>query len=377
MSGLKVKQVSVKGKRLKFIDMARSFAILLMLEGHFVDDSLMDVFRDHDNAIFSTWYYIRGFTAPVFLTVTGLIFTYLLLQKQDEPYFSNLRVKKGFKRVVELFFWGYMLQWYSFHVLECIAAGIFSILVLFLLYKLIKVIPLWIYFMIAGMTLFTSFLYFQNMPDDQQWLPINNSFLESFFHGPKHRSIFPIVPWMGYTMFGSMIGALLHSLHKIVTKYYFAGVFVIVGFILYHYSHELLEVTDSIWASISGRNPKIVRVNWLYNRLGMVFMELGVLMFIDKLLGKRIKDTSLFLKVGQNTLTIYIIHMIVLYGSILGFGLNKYCHKNLNPLQVTVGAILFITTFVIFIKYLDQIKSKLSFILVPISKFFNRLFRVN
>jgi len=117
MSVLKIKEAPVNRKRLKFIDMARSVAILLMLEGHFVDDSLMDVYRDHDNIIFSTWYWIRGFTAPVFLTVTGLIFTYLLLQKRDEPYFSNLRVKKGFKRVVELFFWGYMLQWYSFHVL--------------------------------------------------------------------------------------------------------------------------------------------------------------------------------------------------------------------------------------------------------------------
>ena len=163
MSVLKIKEAPVNRKRLKFIDMARSVAILLMLEGHFVDDSLMDVYRDHDNIIFSTWYWIRGFTAPVFLTVTGLIFTYLLLQKRDEPYFSNLRVKKGFKRVVELFFWGYMLQWYSFHVLECIAAGIFSILIIFLIYKLIKVIPLWIYFMFAGMILFTSFLYFQNI----------------------------------------------------------------------------------------------------------------------------------------------------------------------------------------------------------------------
>ena len=377
MSVLKIKEAPVNRKRLKFIDMARSVAILLMLEGHFVDDSLMDVYRDHDNIIFSTWYWIRGFTAPVFLTVTGLIFTYLLLQKRDEPYFSNLRVKKGFKRVVELFFWGYMLQWYSFHVLECIAAGIFSILIIFLIYKLIKVIPLWIYFMFAGMILFTSFLYFQNMPDDRQWLPFDVSFLESFFHGAKNKSIFPIVPWMGYTMFGAMIGALLHSAHKIVTKYYFAAIFIIVGFVLYHHAHQLLEMIDAIWESISGRNPKIVRVNWLYNRLGMVFMELGGLMLIDKLLGKKINDNSLFLKVGQNTLTIYILHMILLYGSILGFGLNKYCHKNLNPIQVTIGAILFITFFVILIKYLDQIKGKLSFILVPISKFFNRLFRVN
>ena len=38
--------------RLYFIDIARSIAILLMLEGHFVDNGLMDVYRDTNNDIY-------------------------------------------------------------------------------------------------------------------------------------------------------------------------------------------------------------------------------------------------------------------------------------------------------------------------------------
>ena len=149
-----VDQITSKPKvRLKFIDMARSVAILLMLEGHFIDDSLVEWARDPDSTVYSAWHFMRSFTAPIFLTVTGLIFVYLLLKNRDESWIRNIRIKKGFKRVLELFFWGYMVQWYAFHVLECIAVGIFSILIIYGIYKLIKVIPLWIYFFVAGVTI--------------------------------------------------------------------------------------------------------------------------------------------------------------------------------------------------------------------------------
>ena len=52
--------------RLYFIDIARSIAILLMLEGHFVDNALMDVYRDTNNDIYNAWLFVRGFTSPIF-----------------------------------------------------------------------------------------------------------------------------------------------------------------------------------------------------------------------------------------------------------------------------------------------------------------------
>ena len=76
-------------------------------------------------------------------------------------------------------------------------------------------------------------------------------------------------------------------------------------------------------------------------------------MFIEKYF--HIKD-SLFLKVGQNTLSIYIIHVIILYGGLIGFGLKDWFSERLTPLQAILGAMTFITTFVIFIKYIEVIE---------------------
>ncbi|MBC9813702.1 DUF1624 domain-containing protein [Crocinitomicaceae bacterium CZZ-1] len=372
MNNQSVELPLAKKPRLMFIDMARSIAILLMLEGHFVDDSLMLEYRDLNNPIYATWLYIRGFTSPIFLTVTGLVFIYLLLGKREEPYFSNLRVKKGFKRSLELLFWGFALQYYAFHVLQCIGVGIFSILILFGIYKLIRVIPLWIYYFVAGTLLFGFNLYLDQLPEFGVW-PENAPYvIQNMFHGPGHRAIFPIVPWMGYTMYGAMLGSLLHDFKEQVKTWRAPLITITIGFIFYLFSKQILEGLDQLIGSPFVLNLGIL--DWLYMRFGMVLIALSSLMIIEKLIGD-IKP-NLFIKVGQNTLTIYIIHMMVLYGSLTGFGLNRLFHHRLNPWQVTLGALLFILLFVVFVKYLDQIKLKLDFILGPIRRFFNRIYGI-
>ena len=42
-------------KRLYFIDAIRAFAILMMLQGHFIDTLLAIEYRDANNLAFSTW----------------------------------------------------------------------------------------------------------------------------------------------------------------------------------------------------------------------------------------------------------------------------------------------------------------------------------
>jgi uncharacterized membrane protein len=186
--------------RLYFIDMARTIAILLMLEGHFVHDSLSTIYVSDSYPAYVTWKFIRGFTSPTFLTVTGLIFTYLLLGNEQESFWKNMRVRKGFKRVVELLFWGYLLQYYAFHVLQCIAVGILSIILLYGLFRFIKVVPLWIYYFIAGTLLFYSQLFFGNL-GTQYWPENAPTFVQNMFHGP--HSEFPITPSFNLRMFRS------------------------------------------------------------------------------------------------------------------------------------------------------------------------------
>jgi hypothetical protein len=68
--------------------------------------------------------------------------------------------------------------------------------------------------------------------------------------------------------------------------------------------------------------------------------------------------------------------MVLLYGSITGFGINRVIHKNLTPWQIVPATICFILFFVILIYYLDEIKLKLDFILKPIKKLVNKLFYI-
>ena len=73
-------QASSVKDRLQFIDAIRAYAILMMLQGHFVDTMLAYRYRDLENALYSTWFFMRGMTAPIFFTITGLVFTFLLLR---------------------------------------------------------------------------------------------------------------------------------------------------------------------------------------------------------------------------------------------------------------------------------------------------------
>ena len=370
--------------RLTFIDMARSIAILLMLEGHFIHDSLANyaMYESGDYPVFQVWSFIRGYTSSIFLTVTGLVFVYLLLMRRSEPFFSNIRIKKGFKRVIELLFWGYLLQYYAFHVLQCIGISILFILLLFGLYKLLKVIPLSLIFGVFGIGLIYLKTYLipleANLIKDPSYGYPENApyFIQNMIlANPNSRAIFPLIPHMGFVMLGAMLGSLLHDLQRYVRTWKFAFAFIFSGIIIYFFNTYICGTIDSIISYLSGKPfHNWFRVAWLFEKFGMVLMVLGILMLVEKSMGN-IKQ-NLFLKIGQNTLTIFILHFMVLYGSITGLGLYKHINGRLSPIQATIGAILFISIFILFVKHFEWIKDKLGFILKPISRFTGKIFGI-
>ena len=231
-----------KKVRLQFIDMARSVAILLMLEGHFIDDSLMDMYRDLTNPIYATWRSIRGYTAPTFLTVTGIVFVYLLRGNDEKAYFENIRVKKGFKRLVELLFWGYLLQFNSFHILQCIGIAILIILLIYGIFKLVKVIPLWMYFIPVGLAFFTTEMYLKTIPKDYYLPQGAPTIIQNMFRG--EHSMFPLIPWVGYTMFGAAMGTLFYTYKTQLKRRSSPLILSTIGGVFYFLGKDLLISLD-------------------------------------------------------------------------------------------------------------------------------------
>ena len=95
----------MKQTRLYFIDIVRAIAILMMLQGHFVDTLLDPQFRNDDYTAFRIWSYFRGITAPTFFTISGLIFTYLMLKAKQKGEL-NFRIKKrNNQRIYAYWYW--------------------------------------------------------------------------------------------------------------------------------------------------------------------------------------------------------------------------------------------------------------------------------
>ena len=76
--------------------------------------------------------------------------------------------------------------------------------------------------------------------------------------------------------------------------------------------------------------------NYLFIRLGDVLVVFAIFMLIRKYL---VNNT--LLRIGQNTLSIYVIHFIILYGSFTGLGLYRFFHHSLTPTVAIGGAVVF------------------------------------
>ncbi|WP_190808891.1 acyltransferase family protein [Flagellimonas sp. S3867] len=336
--------MSSKTTRLFFIDAMRAWAILMMLQGHFIDGLLDPVFRDTDNLMFNIWLYFRGITAPVFFTVSGFIFTYLLIRVPKKGL-ENPRVKKGIRRGLQLLLIGYLLRmnifglfsgelydsFYLVDVLHCIGL---SILVLIGVYLFAAEKKKYLFpSLLVGITI----LLFLFEPIYKQW---SFSFLPNAlanYFTKANGSVFTIIPWLGYATIGGFISIMFTRFKDFKYLYPVAiSIATVVGFTLVYFSSlGFISLYDFSGIELF---RLIESNNYLFIRLGDVFVAFAIFMLFRKLM-----TNKTVLNIGASTLSIYIIHFIILYGSFTGLGLYRFLHHSLNPSTVILGALMFMT----------------------------------
>ncbi|MCB0372733.1 MAG: DUF1624 domain-containing protein [Muricauda sp.] len=357
--------MTAKSNRLFFIDAMRAWAILMMLQGHFIDGLLDPVFRDPENPVFNVWKYFRGITAPVFFTVSGFIFTYLLI-RVPQKVMENPRVAKGIRRGLQLLLIGYLLRlnllglfkgqlynsFYLVDVLHCIGLSILALIGVYVFSSKRK--PFVFPSILIGITL-VLFLF---EPVYKQW---SFSFLPDMianYFTKANGSVFTIIPWLGYTTVGAFISVMFTRFKDYKHLYKFAiPVAVMVGYLLIYQSSNFFAALSK-WTGLELFNM-ILANNYLFIRLGNVFMVFAVFMVLRKFM-----TNKTVLNIGASTLSIYVIHFIILYGSFTGLGLYRFFNHSLAPEMVIPGALAFMTvcTFLAlkYNQYEAQIKSQIA-----------------
>lgn len=320
----------------------RAWAILMMLQGHFVDGLLDTAFRDPNSMVYTVWKYFRGITAPVFFTVSGFIFTFLLIQNPLKGL-ENPRVVKGVKRGLQLLFIGYLLRFnlfgifkgelydsfYLVDVLHCIGLSILGIIAVYLLTLKRKG------FKFPAALLAITLMLFLLEPIYKFWdfgfLP---DALANYF-SKVNGSVFTINPWLGYASFGAFL-AVLFARYREHRLLYQAAVPMAAGsgIVLLLLSSPFF-LTLSQWSGIR-LFADIYFNNYLFIRLGDVLLIFAIFMVFRKFM-----EHQIVLRLGQNTLSIYVIHFILLYGSFTGIGFYYFFEHSLSPYFAIPGAVAF------------------------------------
>ena len=368
--------------RLIFIDIIRAFAICMMLEGHFIDGLLAPEYRDENNLFYATWHYIRGMTAPVFFTVSGFIFTYLLIKEQNPAKmgWNHVRVQKGVRRGINLIIIAYLLRANIFNlftpgytdmnfrrvdVLHCIGLSLLFLIAFYLLtYRRKNRLRMSI--MLLGTT-FVAFFFepiYSHLTYEYLPMALANYFTK------ENGSVFTIFPWFGYASLGGFMGFLFYKnrenphLYRNMIIWY-----ILLGVILITFPYWMGKIADTLQIHSL---QLIAHGDYLIKRIGNVLLFFALFMIL-----RHVITSPTLQKIGQNTLSIYVIHYIILYGSFTGMGLYRYFHDQLTPWQAIIGAILFVVvTILVTFLYMRKealIDEKIDFIKAKIYQFLRRI----
>lgn len=351
-------------KRIIFVDLMRALAVLMMVQGHTIDTFLGDQYRTFDSSMYDMWLTIRGFTAPIFMFTSGVAFTYLL-KSNSKPFFENPRVFKGFNRFLTLVLIGYLLrfptprmfdfsqvthyQWLTFFTVDAlhlIGIGLFLILILTYLAERYHLNDYLVF--IAGVIFFFATYRFTESLNWANHLPI--PFAAYFYQGTG--SLFPIFPWAGYVIAGGILGTYLARNPECYNHPKFSYKLFAVGGLLILLSSVVNNVNQSLFHD--QRDFFSDTISLVYYRLGIVIILNGGM----ALLSTQIKGIpDLVQQVGKNTLLIYVVHIIILYGSAWIPGVGMFYPKSLNAVGSVAAAILLIILMIGMVAIVERIKT--------------------
>ncbi|HSR16631.1 MAG TPA: heparan-alpha-glucosaminide N-acetyltransferase domain-containing protein [Ignavibacteriaceae bacterium] len=336
---------SSKKNRIIFIDLMRAFAVLQMVQGHTVDVLLASDYRTMDSPFFAAWFFMRGMTAPIFMFTYGIVFTYLF-RLVNEPFNKNPRTIKGFKRFFLLVGLGYLLRYptatvidfsevtdlqmktfLAVDVLQLIGVGILFILIFAWLAEKLKISD-YLSFSSGAVIFFGLSVFFESI-NWSNFLPV--PLAGYFYYGTG--SLFPAFPWAGYLLSGAVLGSYLAK-HPLVFKTgKFSKKLAVFG-IAFLSCALIIELLSKIAYS--------KEFTWI-SKYAIILLRVGFVLLLNSLvsfIALKIQTIPRFLiLIGRNTLLIYIVHLIILYGSAWNPGLSQLFAYSFNVWK-TIGTVL-------------------------------------
>jgi len=321
--------------RLQFLDWARGFGAVIMLQGHTFHSLLRQDLRTSSTFVLSD--FLGGMPSAIFLFLTGVTLAFLMDSRERQGATAGQRVLASLRRagyilglafLVRLQLWAFGFPgspWTDMlrvDVLNCmgVALGVLSLMAVFRTVERIRLCA------ILGVAIAAA----SPLVSQLDWSGVHP--LVKAYIAPDYAS-FGFFPWGAFVAFGVSLGSLIRVVSHDELERAMQWLAVIACALIVA-SQRLSDLP-----SLYGKSEF-----WL-NSPFMILIKTGVILLVVAfafLWNKHTADKwSWVRQLGTCSLLVYWVHIELIYGRWLGLW-----HSNLTIGQCAVGSVLMITSMV-------------------------------
>jgi uncharacterized membrane protein len=344
-------------RRLAFIDLLRGWAVIVMIETHVVNATIQKSVAE------APWFevinFINGLVAPTFLFASGMAFAVTTRRKLDSYLTPGVPLLRQIWRLVFILLLAYTLHLPHFNlkfilaglterqvlvffqsdVLHCIAVSL-----LFLQAVLFAVRTEQRLSAVAG-AVAVAILFVTPFVWGVDWLTVMPAPFAAYFNG-LHFSLFPVFPWSVFILAGTIAGHLFtrhqQSAPAAEGPSFPIRPFALAGAALIVLSFVLIPLawvypTYDYWRY----SPAFVLL-----RLGIVLvLAAGTMAYERK---QSVSPSSLITLMGRESLLIYSIHLMLIYGDFGSFNFRKWSDHTFSlPVALMWSVVLLALMFLL------------------------------
>lgn len=325
--------------RLVLLDILRAIGVMLMIQGHTLDAVLSPLYKNGSAFMFQLWTFFRGLTAPFFFFSAGLAFVVATVKYTN----GNLSVSKKtrfrrVKRIITLLLLGYGLH-FPLELLYDPSSVPAENLKIFFFVDALHVISLSLLVILVisifaknTETLFRSYvvvavlsLAIAPIIEPIKW----ENFLNPFFYSYltfRSGSFFTFFPFSAYLFAGASFGAAsivmpVETRARALTTNFMKASFVSLALFLLFFPVQLKFVSPYVdyWRALPAVN--LLRFSIVGFVAGCVgYLSLRVRRF-----------PKILPAIGKSSLTVYVVHLMIVYGSPINLGLAQLIPGGTNP----------------------------------------------
>lgn len=316
--------------RVPSLDFARIFAMLMMIAGHTFFSLINPYSIDANSFPWSWWEFLRGATAPTFLTVSGIAQVFANKRNQFGIIPSNT-INKRFRTALMLIGIGYLLMFpadkiydipfippqylagfFAVNILQLIGVTLLFVLLLFTLTRSDKQL------FIASLSIGLAIVFLTPVSQFINWFNILPYPLANYLDY-RGGSYFGVFPFSAYVFLGIAIGTILKKIPNeqridfIIQKSLIAiPIFVLLGYITHQFEYPFIKDLFS---------PYKASLGMIFHRYAIVALIFAFTGFLTKKLSDFHQYFTFF---GQKALYVYVVHIFILYGTAVTPGLTNF-----------------------------------------------------